>query len=124
MICYALILQFSSVSNTPFVFLTVIHTSPPQNKHDATSVWAEDVNNYDFKACVRELKNFDGVHRGVKLVSEFDYCDGSEEKSDKALSSPLTPTLLNPRYEVHTISSNHQAPYPGWGYSYFSLFTT
>ena len=87
MICYALILQFSSVSSTPFVFLTVIHTSPPQNKHDATSVWAEDVNNYDFKACVRELKNFDGVHKGVKLVSECHYCDGSGQKSEKVLPS-------------------------------------
>jgi len=68
---FFLILQFSSEASTPYVFLTVIHTSSPQNKHDATSVWAEDVTKYNFKACVRELKNFDGVHSGVKVVSKF-----------------------------------------------------
>ena len=78
MICYVLILQFTAALSTPFVFLTVIHTSPPKNKHDATSVWAEDVNNNNFKACVRELKNFDGVHSGIKLVSEIN-CYGIEK---------------------------------------------
>jgi len=57
----------------------VIHTSPPKNKHDATSVWAEEVTKNSFKACVRELKNFDGVHTGVKVVSKFN-CDGSKQK--------------------------------------------
>ena len=89
MICYVLILQFTAALSTPFVFLTVIHTSPPKNKHDATSVWAEDVNNNNFKACVRELKNFDGVHSGIKLVSEIN-CYGSEKNLTK-LSRP-TPT--------------------------------
>ncbi|KAJ7393392.1 hypothetical protein OS493_006364 [Desmophyllum pertusum] len=59
--------QFSLESYTPFIFLTVIHTSPTKYKHDATSVWAEDVTKNDFKACVRELKNFDGVHTGVEV---------------------------------------------------------
>jgi len=59
--------KFSSEMSSPFVFLTVIHTSPPKNKHDATSVWAEEVTKYNFKACVRELKNFDGAHSGVKV---------------------------------------------------------
>ena len=78
------------------MFLTVIHTSPPKNKHDATSVWAEDVNNNNFKACVRELKNFDGVHSGVKVVSELN-CDRSENKlSEKAFPSHPH-SLLNPR---------------------------
>lgn len=85
MICNALIRQFSSEVSSPFVFLTVIHTSPPKNKHDATSVWAEEVTKYNFKACVRELKNFDGAHSGVKVVSKFN-CDGSEQISGNALS--------------------------------------
>ena len=45
--------------------------SPHENKHDAAIVWAEDVKHDGFKACVRELKNFDGVHSYVQVVSEI-----------------------------------------------------
>jgi len=48
--------------------MTVIHTNPPKNVHDATSVWAEEVTNLKFKVCLRELKNFDGVHENIKVV--------------------------------------------------------
>lgn len=61
---------FQPYSSPPSVFLTAIHLSPSlKNKHDAASVWAEDVNVYNFKACLRELKNFDGEHEYVKVVS-------------------------------------------------------
>ena len=64
---YALLLQFAN--GAPIVFLTVIHTDPPKNIHDATSVWAEEVTTLNFKVCLRELKNFDGVHENMKVVS-------------------------------------------------------
>lgn len=61
---------FKPYSSPPSVFLTAIHLSPSlKNKHDAASVWAEDVTVYNFKACLRELKNFDGEHEYVKVVS-------------------------------------------------------
>jgi len=50
----------------PYVFLTAVHKSL-QNKHDAAIVWAEDVTYKGFRACVRELKNFDGVHKKVEV---------------------------------------------------------
>ena len=59
--------QFSG--NKPKVFLTVVHTDPPKNIHDATSVWAEEVTPIKFKVCLRELKNFDGVHENIRVVS-------------------------------------------------------
>jgi len=54
-------------SSAPLVFMTVIHTNPPKNVHDATSVWAEEVTNLKFKVCLRKLKNFDGVHENIKV---------------------------------------------------------
>ncbi|XP_078357011.1 uncharacterized protein LOC144641875 [Oculina patagonica] len=55
-------------SSPPSVFLTAIHLSPSlKNKHDAASVWAEEVTVFNFKACLRELKNFDGEHEYVKV---------------------------------------------------------
>lgn len=59
--------QFSG--SKPKVFLTVVHTDPPKNIHDATSVWAEEVTPIKFKVCLRELKNFDGVHENIRVVS-------------------------------------------------------
>ena len=50
------------------MFITAVHKSL-QNKHDAAIVWAEDVTYKGFRACVRELKNFDGVHKKVEVVS-------------------------------------------------------
>jgi hypothetical protein len=40
------------------------------NYYDASSVWTEDVTPEAFKICIRETKNFDGVHRLVKVVSK------------------------------------------------------
>lgn len=38
-------------------------------KHDASSVWVEDLMTTSFKICVRELQNFDGAHQGIHVVS-------------------------------------------------------
>ena len=59
----------------PHVFVTAVHKVDPQNpttesKHDAAIVWAEDVIYQGFRACVRELKNFDGIHRNFQVVSD------------------------------------------------------
>jgi len=54
------------------VFVTPVH--PVANKHDAASVWAEDVTRYNFRACLRELKNFDGAHKYLSVVSIWGFC--------------------------------------------------
>ena len=38
-------------------------------KHDAASVWLEDVSAASFKICLRELQNFAGVHEEISVVS-------------------------------------------------------
>ena len=38
-------------------------------KHDASSVWVEDVTTTSFKICIRELQNFDGAHQSIHVVS-------------------------------------------------------
>ena len=40
-------------------------------KHDASSVWVEDVTRTSFKICIRELQNFDGAHQSIHAVSDF-----------------------------------------------------
>jgi uncharacterized membrane protein len=40
-------------------------------KHDASSVWVEDVTTTSFKICIRELQNFDGAHQSIHVVSNF-----------------------------------------------------
>ena len=40
-------------------------------KHDASSVWVEDVTTTSFKICIRELQNFDGAHQSIHVVRNF-----------------------------------------------------
>ena len=40
-------------------------------KHDASSVWVEDLTTTSFKICIRELQNFDGAHQSIHVVSSF-----------------------------------------------------
>ena len=34
------------------------------------AVWVEDLTEDSFKICLREVKIFDGLHRGITIVSE------------------------------------------------------
>lgn len=44
-------------------------------KHDASTIWIEDVSKTSFRICVRELQNFDGAHKGIHIVSNISfYC--------------------------------------------------
>ena len=38
-------------------------------KHDATSVWLDDVSANSFKICLRELQDFAGVHDDISVVN-------------------------------------------------------
>jgi hypothetical protein len=40
-------------------------------KHDAATTWVEDVTNTSFRICLRELQDFDGLHRDVSVVWEL-----------------------------------------------------
>ncbi|EDO49493.1 predicted protein [Nematostella vectensis] len=56
-----------SFPSAPYVFVTAVHDSQ-QKKHDSAIVWAEDVTSFGFQICLRELKNYDGVHESVKAA--------------------------------------------------------
>ncbi|KAL9984800.1 hypothetical protein ACROYT_G007135 [Oculina patagonica] len=36
-------------------------------RHDASSVWVEDLTTTSFKICIRELQNFDGIHQSIHV---------------------------------------------------------
>ncbi|KAJ7393390.1 hypothetical protein OS493_006362 [Desmophyllum pertusum] len=50
----------------PEVFVTPIH-SIPQDRQDAASVWSEDVASSGFKLSLREVTNFSGGHRNIRV---------------------------------------------------------
>ncbi|KXJ04678.1 hypothetical protein AC249_AIPGENE20082, partial [Exaiptasia diaphana] len=50
----------------PVVFVSAYHQRP-RDDNNAASIWTEDVTPEDFKVCLREVKNFDGVHRYFKV---------------------------------------------------------
>jgi len=35
------------------------------------AVWAEEMRVENFKVCLREVKIFDGLHKSIRIVSEF-----------------------------------------------------
>ena len=54
-------------TQTPYVFLTAEHSVLGQ-KHDAATLWVENVNSQGFDACLREMQNFDGLHENITVV--------------------------------------------------------
>ena len=57
-------------SSPPLVLATLRH-SVKGLKHDAASLWVEDIRTDSFSLCVRELQNFDGAHENISIVSSY-----------------------------------------------------
>ena len=51
------------------MLVTAEHTTPFV-KHDAATVWVENAKTNTFKVCLRELQDFDGQHKDIKVVSD------------------------------------------------------
>ncbi|PFX12031.1 Aggrecan core protein [Stylophora pistillata] len=51
----------------PVVLVTSDHQRSGKD-HDAALIWAEDVSKDSFKACLRELQNFDGIHQDIYVT--------------------------------------------------------
>lgn len=39
--------------------------------HDATTIWLETTSASQFKVCLREMQNFDGLHDNIHVVMYF-----------------------------------------------------
>ncbi|XP_066023267.1 uncharacterized protein [Pocillopora verrucosa] len=65
-ICQTVTIPSGTYSNPPTVFVTAKHHRKGL-KHDAASVWLEDVSAASFKICLRELQNFAGVHEEISV---------------------------------------------------------
>ncbi|XP_068735147.1 uncharacterized protein [Montipora capricornis] len=64
--CQTVTLPSGKFSSQPTVFVTAEHYRS-RLKHDAGSVWLEDVSARSFKICIRELQNFAGVHDDISV---------------------------------------------------------
>ncbi|XP_028411847.1 uncharacterized protein LOC114534584 [Dendronephthya gigantea] len=62
--CQLVDISLGSFSSTPTVLVTAEHYRLSL-KHDAASLWLEDVTSSSFKVCLRELQNFDGPHQDI-----------------------------------------------------------
>ena len=58
-------------SKPPTIFATA-EQYRSRLRHDATTVWLEDVTATSFKICLRELQNFAGVHEDISVVGICD----------------------------------------------------
>ncbi|KAL9963348.1 hypothetical protein ACROYT_G032545 [Oculina patagonica] len=64
--CQTVTFPKGKYSSSPTIFATAEHRRS-RLKHDATSVWLEDVSASSFKICLRELQNFAGVHNDISV---------------------------------------------------------
>ncbi|XP_022777691.1 uncharacterized protein LOC111319126 [Stylophora pistillata] len=53
--------------DSPVVLVTSDHQRSGK-EHDAALIWTEDVKKDSFKACLRELQNFDGKHQDIYVT--------------------------------------------------------
>ena len=64
--------SFQRFSTPPTIFVTASHQFP-KRPQDAMALWVEELRVDSFKICLREAKIFDGTHKGIKIVSRFDF---------------------------------------------------
>ena len=96
-------------SSPPLVLATLRH-SVIGLKHDAASLWVEDIRTDSFSLCVRELQNFDGAHENISIVSDcrndhlgkvkFSFARRlgwllEEKREYREVSSPIKASLLS-----------------------------
>jgi len=66
---FALFLSFQDkFAEAPVVLVTSEHLRTGK-EYDAALIWTEDVTKDSFKACLREMQNFDGKHDDISVVS-------------------------------------------------------
>lgn len=51
----------------PYILATAEHMSTGL-RHDAATVWIEDTSTRNFRICLRELQDFDGLHENIRVV--------------------------------------------------------
>ena len=61
-------LSLKRFATPPIVLATPSHQFPKRSQ-DAMAVWVEELTEDSFKICLREVKIFDGLHRGITIVS-------------------------------------------------------
>jgi len=64
--CRTVSLPSSKFKSAPTVLVSAEHERRGA-RHDASSIWVEDVTTTSFKICVRELQNFDGAHHSIHI---------------------------------------------------------
>ena len=72
LILTSLIILFQRFSTPPTIFVTASH-QVSKRPQDAMTVWVEELRVDNFKICLREAKIFDGRHKGIKIVSKFEF---------------------------------------------------
>ena len=54
---------------TPPIVLEIPSHQFPERPQDAMAVWVEELTEDSFKICLKEVKIFDGLHKGIAIVS-------------------------------------------------------
>ncbi|XP_078382508.1 uncharacterized protein LOC144665195 isoform X2 [Oculina patagonica] len=95
--CRTVILPNGKYSRSPKIFATSEHHRSGL-KHDAASVWLEDVSASSFKICLRELQNFAGVHDDISvnwLAFESLHRPLFSEQNDISFQNNVLPSKIN-----------------------------
>ncbi|XP_068753208.1 uncharacterized protein [Montipora capricornis] len=62
--CKEVILPEEKFSRAPYILVSKEHSFSGR-KHDAATVWAENIESTKFTVCLREMQNFDGLHESI-----------------------------------------------------------
>ncbi|KAK2556579.1 hypothetical protein P5673_021492 [Acropora cervicornis] len=62
--CKEITLPEDKFSRPPYILVSTEHTFLGR-KHDAATVWSENVESTKFTLCLREMQNFDGLHESI-----------------------------------------------------------
>ncbi|XP_028415977.1 uncharacterized protein LOC114539542 [Dendronephthya gigantea] len=113
--CQRVDISLGSFSSAPTVLVTAEHHRLSL-KHDAASLWLEDVTSSSFKFCLRELQNFDGPHQDIyvnwlafETIEQPLFTEHSSSYFAQSSQNPLSITNYAQCQDV-TLSENYTQP--------------
>lgn len=64
--CRSVNIPEEKFTEPPYILATAEHMSTGL-RHDAATVWIEDTSTRNFRICLRELQDFDGLHENIRV---------------------------------------------------------
>ncbi|XP_078374649.1 uncharacterized protein LOC144658168 [Oculina patagonica] len=112
--CVTVDLSDMGFQKRPYVYVTPLHMLVDRG-YDAAIIWVESISSLGFDICLRELKNFDGVHSSIRVawlaLEDIPSAWIKQIPLNNIVTLPNTQPLTNARHYSFCQSFNFSKPF-------------